>query len=700
MWLLALLACPPTLPADAPTASAGPDLLAFVGEPIHFDGTGSVGTEAQWRAGDGAVLDGFEVDYTYTRPGLFQATLEVCNSDGESVVDSLAVSVVHPPADPAPRRSTTMAATSTALWVLLPDHGTVAVLDRATGALLEHVEACVGARGIDATDTSVVVTCPEHDAIAVLGDSPTFLQLPRGSRPASVLVQGEQAHVTLQGTGSLATVSLADGTLLRELPLGPDARGLASLGDQLFVSRHRSASEGGTWWWIRSDDVQTQTLPLDPGPDSDVNARGVPSYLQHLAIRPDGRQLAVGGLKANIERGVFREGRALTHETTVRADLRLAALHPAEGEPGSPLPFPIFDDRDLVSDVAYSPRGDRLYALISGTGHLEVLDAVTLQKIGGTHGIAPGATGLWVDPESELVWVDERLERRVTAWNLSTVDASRSPVLETPTAEGLEEPLTPAVLLGKRVFHSSGDRRMTESGYVSCASCHLEGDQDGRVWDFTDRGEGLRNTLPLWHPDALLPGIDSPIHWTGNFDEVQDFEHDIRGPQAGLGFLADTDWATTNQTLGAPKAGLSPELDALAAYVHSLTQVPTSPLVPDASDVLAGELLFNDPDLGCASCHPAPHYTDAGWLASGEPRLHDVGTLTAASGHRLGASLDGLDTPSLRGVHATAPYLHDGSAPTLEAVLGQRNPNDMHGNTSHLTAEQREQLVTFLRSLD
>ena len=700
MWLLALLACPPSAPASAPVASAGPDLWAFVGEPLQLDGSASSGIGAQWRAGDGTVLSGFQVEHVYTHPGLFQATLEVSNSDGVTNVDSLAISVVHPPATSAPRRSTTLAATPTQVLVLLPDHGTVAVLDRSTGALVEHLEACEGARGLDASATSAVVTCPEHDAIAVLGDIPSFIELPRGSRPANVLLHDDLAHITLQGTGALGTVSLSSGALIQTLPLGPDARGLAALGEQLFVSRHRSASDGGQWWWIEADEVRSYTLPLDPGPDSDVNARGVPTYLQHVAVRPDGRQLAFGGLKANVERGQWRVGQPLTHETTVRADLRLASLHPDEATPGEALPFPIFDDRDLISDLAFSPRGDRLYALISGTGHLEVLDAVTLQKIGGTNGVSPGAAGLWVDPETGFVWVDERLQRRVSVWDLSTVTSSREPVMQTQTADELNEPLSPEVLLGKRLFHTSADRRMTESGYVSCASCHLEGDQDARVWDFTDRGEGLRNTLPLWHPEALLPGIDTPIHWSGNFDEVQDFEHDIRGPQAGLGFLLDADWAETNDTLGAPKAGLSAELDALAAYVSSLTQVPISPVEPDALGVSEGQELFNDPAVGCADCHPAPHYTDASWTSPGVPLLHDVGTLTAASGARLGGALQGVDTPSLLGVHATAPYLHDGSAASLHDVLDSRNPNDEHGVTSHLSTAERQQLVSFLRSLD
>ena len=47
-----------------------------------------------------------------------------------------------------------------------------------------------------------------------------------------------------------------------------------------------------------------------------------------------------------------------------------------------------------------------------------------------------------------------------------------------------------------------------------------------------------------------------------------------------------------------------------------------------------------------------------------------MGTLTDASGARLGVGpLTGLDTPSLLGAWSSAPYLHDGSAPTVEDAI-------------------------------
>ena len=59
------------------------------------------------------------------------------------------------------------------------------------------------------------------------------------------------------------------------------------------------------------------------------------------------------------------------------------------------------------------------------------------------------------------------------------------------------ETLAPDVLLGKQIFYNADDPRMNEDGYLSCASCHLDGDQDGQIWDFTQRGDGLRNTISL-----------------------------------------------------------------------------------------------------------------------------------------------------------------------------------------------------------
>jgi len=262
--------------------------------------------------------------------------------------------------------------------------------------------------------------------------------------------------------------------------------------------------------------------------------------------------------------------------------------------------------------------------------------------------------------------------------------------------------LTTQVLQGKQIFYNAADRKMSRDKYLSCAACHVDGDSDGRVWDFTDRGEGLRNTISLNGHGGMRQG---PVHWSANFDEIQDFEGDIRKAFAGKGFMADPDFnaSTRSQPLGAPKAGFSVELDALAAYIATLKRVPASPFRnPDGSmttDAIAGQKLFHSAATGCSNCHRGPQLSDS--ELHGNPFvLHDVGTITPASGKRLSATLTGLDTPTLKGIWETGPYLHDGSAATLMDVLTTKNPNNQHGLTSQLTPTELQQLVAYLQQVD
>ena len=161
------------------------------------------------------------------------------------------------------------------------------------------------------------------------------------------------------------------------------------------------------------------------------------------------------------------------------------------------------------------------------------------------------------------------------------------------------------------------------------------------------------------------------------------------------GLMEDTDFTADghDQPLGTPKAGVSTALDALAAYVASFDTYPRSPhRQPDGSATDAydrGLALFAS--LDCATCHSGPHLTD-----SALDVRHDVGTLTETSGQRLGAPLDGIDTPTLHGVWASPPYFHDGSAATLRDTLLRAG----HGNAQSLTAAELDDLVAFMLQLE
>jgi len=208
------------------------------------------------------------------------------------------------------------------------------------------------------------------------------------------------------------------------------------------------------------------------------------------------------------------------------------------------------------------------------------------------------------------------------------------------------------------------------------------------VWDFTQRGEGLRRTISLMGRRGLGHG---KLHWTANFDEVQDFENDIRNEFGGTGFLTNADFAATSDPLGAPKAGKNAQLDDMAAYLSSLNKYMRSPArAADGSlsvDAARGQTVFNTAQ--CATCHTG------GTLRDGV--RHDVGTIQLSSGKGINQPLAGVgfDTPTLSGTWNTTAFFHNGQAATLQDVL-----TSGHGNASSLPAADQVAIREYVRSLD
>jgi cytochrome c peroxidase len=220
-----------------------------------------------------------------------------------------------------------------------------------------------------------------------------------------------------------------------------------------------------------------------------------------------------------------------------------------------------------------------------------------------------------------------------------------------------------AVQRGQALFFSSARAELSRDRWIGCASCHFDGGIDGRTWNTSP---GPRNTQALFSVHET-----HPLHWSADRASVQDFQKTIQNEMGGKGL---------------PVA----ELDDLAAFVNSLRLPPNPFREMDGSLSAAarrGRQVFESPKTQCAACHPAPLYTDR--------KLHDVGTGEGAA-ERMGNQ---FDTPSLRGIYATAPYLHDGSADTLKNVLLAKNARDRHGVTSHLSAQEVADLIAFLRSL-
>ncbi|HEY5935300.1 MAG TPA: c-type cytochrome [Kofleriaceae bacterium] len=198
-------------------------------------------------------------------------------------------------------------------------------------------------------------------------------------------------------------------------------------------------------------------------------------------------------------------------------------------------------------------------------------------------------------------------------------------------------------------FHTSSNH-VSNAGQIACANCHFEGRADGLSWQI----EGHRLQTPLLA--GRLVGTE-PFKWDGT---AKDLETSVRQTAGRLGGS------------GLGKAQVS----ALAAYLRALPEVrrPTP-----KGTVARGAALFDS--AGCTSCHDGDKYTDQ-------------------ARHKLGGTLKQADTPSLVSLAASAPYFHDGSAATLEAVLRERGRvHGMSETSKQLSEHDVTDLVAYLESL-
>jgi hypothetical protein len=624
------------------------------------------------------------------------------------------------PTRPSASRPLQLSADGATLWVCNPDADTVTRLDAATLAKLgEHPVGDQPENLALASDGRVWVVNHAAATVTILAADGTLfglVSLPRGSRPFGLVFSpdGTRAHVSLQALGRIITIDTTSLATIASLYLPADADGrrpeprglaLSHNGARLYATRFISPDAGGQVYELDTSATAPgglallRTLALAPatGPDTSVHARGIPNYLVNAALTPDGGVLWLPSKQDNIFRGGLRDGLPLGHDVTVRAVTSLLDL--ATGAPRAPGRID-HDNFDRAHAVDFSLLGDLAFITLPGNHRVLVLDAAT----GGELTELPTGntpTGVLFDPARGRLFTLEFLGRTVSGFDVTalvTGTGVSAPPLAAPAATVAVEPLAPDVLQGKRLFYDANSVRLNFEGYMSCASCHLDGGQDGRVWDFTHLGEGLRNTIDLRGRAGTAHGR---LHWSANFDEVQDFEGQIRALGDGTGLMSDTDFhaGTRAQSLGDPKAGRSAELDALAAYVASLATYPESPHRAGDGGLTAaglrGRALFNR--LACYSCHGGQHFTDSPLALR-----HDVGTLKSSSGARLGGTLDGLDTPTLRGVWTTPPYGHDGAHATLETWIASMaaEPAKRHGRVVELTTNERADLIDYLRQID
>jgi YVTN family beta-propeller protein len=672
----------------------------------------------KWNFGDGSAETAYSTSptatHTYTAPGLYLVTVTAIDDRGVEQRASVLQPIYLPLTAQKPSASSNIAfetrsGNNPRVWVVNQDNDTVSVFDAVTRGKVAEVAVGAAPRSVAVASNGMLWVANKQSATISVIDPGTLavgrtIALPRGSQPFGIAMApaGGAALVALEATGQVLKFDTASYAQTGSAAVGGNPRHVAiGASGTAYVSRFVTAPLPGEGTAVvNTAGVGAAVVRLDAATmavqgttllahsdkeDFENQGRGIPNYLGAAAISPDGTQAWVPSKQDNIKRGTLRDGNNLNFQNTVRAVSSRIDLATNQETLGARIDH---DNASMASAALFEPNGLYLFVALETSREVAVVDAHGRREV-MRFDVGRAPQGLAMSADGATLFVSNFMDRSVGVYDLRPLrqqGLASVPLLATLNSVATER-LSATVLNGKRLFYDARDTRLARDRYMSCASCHNDGGHDGRVWDLTGMGEGLRNTIALRGRAGLGQGF---LHWSNNFDEVQDFEGQIRNLAGGTGLMTDAQFTTgtRSQPLGTTKAGVSADLDALAAYVASLDTFEPSPVRPSASTLsaaaTAGKALFTS--MNCAACHGGNGFTN-----SGANTLSNVGTIKPSSGQRLGAALTGIDVPTLRDVWATAPYLHDGSAPTLEAAVRAHNSVSItDANLANLVAYLKE----------
>lgn len=308
--------------------------------------------------------------------------------------------------------------------------------------------------------------------------------------------------------------------------------------------------------------------------------------------------------------------------------------------------------------LAWDSKHDALYVVGLGTDSiLQIKDA---SQVGIAVGVTAGLThvkakcgpdGIAIAPDGNvLVWCSfsRSVERVEVIGDKDTLETIGPKVNYGPSL--IASAWSDKQHEGMTLFHAA-ESQISSRGSLACATCHPDNRADGLSWRI-DKHELQTPVIA-----GRMVGTH-PFKWDGGDATL---ELSLTGTMKRLGGFGITKEQTS----------------ALAAYIEALPTVRTPTREPAV--VARGKQLF-DGEAGCRTCHDGAAYTDQ-------------------ERHKLTGTLAQSDTPSLLGVAASAPYFHDGSAATLEALLRDRGAVHGMADTAKLSDKQVTDLTAFLETL-
>ncbi|HMD16801.1 MAG TPA: beta-propeller fold lactonase family protein [Terriglobales bacterium] len=570
------------------------------------------------------------------------------------------------------------------LYVVCEKSDELRVVDTQTGRLVKRVAVGHVPRGLSlsADGKQIYVANSWTDTISVIDAErlETVRSLPTGFEPISVVSdrQGETLYVADRLSDAISVIDLRSGKEIKRLAAGRGASYLALSADGTRVycthiypkiGAHRTPPESE----ITVIDTATRRVI-----DRELlhNVAGV----FHLAISSDGKLGVAAHLRPKnlIPLAHVEHGWAFTDSLVFFGqDVGGVVQVPLdELERYFAVPF----------GVAIAPDKSKVFVSAAGSDNITVVNVPALLKfIHATPSVANDLSasanyvtaripvgrnprGIVLSPDGKRLYVATRMDDKI-----AVIDTKTAKVVASFDLGGPKE-ISP-MRRGEQIFNSA---RFAFQGQFSCANCHLDATFDGLQWDLEPDGFGVDIVDNRSIEDLLGT---QPYKWNGGNPDLPT----ECGPRTEKYFYRSQSYN-------------SKELTDLVTFVLAIPVRPNRYRAPDGELTPAqerGKAIFQrikykdgrpiPENNRCATCHSGPKYTNN--------HSEDVGSGKVTDRSPL------IDTPHLPDVAYSAPYLHDGSARSLEEIWTVFNPKDTHGVTNDLTKDQLNDLIEYVKTL-
>jgi len=571
------------------------------------------------------------------------------------------------------------------LYVVCQDSDEVRIVDVSSGKVSSSIPVGKRPRGIAASRDGrrLYVTNSWSDTVSAI-DTATLQvvqTLPTGFEPAGVVSDqaGRTLYVANRLSSDISVIDLKSGREIKRLLAGRGASYLTQSPDgksiycthiypNLGVFRSKPTSE------ITVIDTTTQTV---------VERMSIPNVAGsfHVTVSADGKLGVAAQLRpknliplAHVEHGwVFGDSLTLFGPNV-----------------GGVIQVPI-DELDryyaLPWGVAITPDSSKIFVTTAGSESVTVIDVAHLLKtiqtrrkpfvndlsasadyVSARIPVGHNPRGVTLSPDGKRIYVANRLDD-----SISVIDTKTEKVESTIDLGGPNN--VDALRRGERLFYTAD---FAFQGQFGCSNCHIDATIDGLQWDLEPDGFGkdIVDNRSLEN----LAGTE-PFKWNGGNPDMPT----ECGPRTEKFFFRSQSF---NQQ----------QLTDLVTFVYSLPYRPNRYRLANGELTPAqerGKAIFERtkakngqpiPEANqCTYCHSGPKYTNQKQIDVGTGRPTDRSPI--------------IDVPQLPNVAYSGPYLHDGSARSLEEIWTVFNPKDTHGVSNDLTKDELNDLIEYLKTL-